>query len=771
MAAYSFNSEPRVVTTRSEKFKPEDRMSMHLMYDKRVFRGHVHDIHNIRPVLSPQEQEELHLKNEREKNQEEMMKRQLEAFKKNKTKQSPYDIRPAATGRIEVDLQYFLTDQKDIKPNDSEVEAQTDAFIPKPPDPKFIPKKTGRDACTQIEDGDLFNFNIEVQPILNVLTNKTLEQALLEVEEESEMMAMNQFKVENKARKIEEEKAWAHMVKEEAERIHKKNLDVQAARSKYVITCNLLTKFKNLNIAKDFLAPLFPLVIEEFTDPTIQPDYILRILEDMYLPYIVEGTENYLEAKKTLNGIPNELCHNTLGQMVGKREKIVKQHKQKARKEQIRNINSSENKRFVRFLYMNPDFYLYSEFTVRIAYTLRGEELPENLSDSILLKDPEKKEGEEDSVVKEKPIEGKPDWCKYPTFLVDNIKRIGFAVANHPIQDTPKDHRKYGFLAEFYSESGDLLFTADSSCVDNYRGVKINPNSRDLTKKTSTDEILILTLNSLLPEVHNIFLYTYAVRPTPNEFKYAKYLLTDFETSQKIDSRNIKTEEFSTDDNGNIMPLYLAYRIYRQEKNPRNLKIVIINDNPVVEMPPDNQHWVLEIYNLPISKSVEDAKNMVQNLLKEGWKYSMQLTEGLINYRSMKMMQEIEYKKQVEENEQPGSKKKKKRPTKGKVIEEPVKMTEYIPPLPTYPSKTFGPIMIDICKDTVEGLYNNLAKNVDAELTSKWDQGMEICVKNKTIKKIAWVLKAHTMQDLTFDMKKTEEIPVLSIVDNDDEDD
>ena len=43
---------------------------------------------------------------------------------------------------------------------------------------------------TQIWDTDLFSFNREVQPILNVLCNKTLEQAKLEVEEDHELEAM-----------------------------------------------------------------------------------------------------------------------------------------------------------------------------------------------------------------------------------------------------------------------------------------------------------------------------------------------------------------------------------------------------------------------------------------------------------------------------------------------------------------------------------------------------------------------------------------------------
>ena len=67
----------------------------------------------------------------------------------------------------------------------------------------------------------------------------------------------------------------------------------------------------------------------------------------------------------------------------------------------------------------------------------------------------------------------------------------------------------------------------------------------------------------------------------------------------------------------------------------------------------------------------------------------------------MKLLQDIEYKKQLEETEQPG-RKKKKRPVKWKTIEEPAKMTEYVPPPTTYPSKTFEPVMVEIGESTEE---------------------------------------------------------------------
>lgn len=45
----------------------------------------------------------------------------------------------------------------------------------------------GVDACTEIQDGDLFDFDSEIQPIINNLIGKTLQQALQEVVQEEEI--------------------------------------------------------------------------------------------------------------------------------------------------------------------------------------------------------------------------------------------------------------------------------------------------------------------------------------------------------------------------------------------------------------------------------------------------------------------------------------------------------------------------------------------------------------------------------------------------------
>ena len=71
-------------------------------------------------------------------------------------------MRPGPPARIEVDLTYFLTEQGRAAPEECNVKVQTDAFLPKPPSPKYVPKKTGIDKITQIGDYDLFDFDREV---------------------------------------------------------------------------------------------------------------------------------------------------------------------------------------------------------------------------------------------------------------------------------------------------------------------------------------------------------------------------------------------------------------------------------------------------------------------------------------------------------------------------------------------------------------------------------------------------------------------------------
>lgn len=69
----------------------------------------------------------------------------------------------------------MLTD----KPMETEKGIATEFYLDRPPVPLFQPKMPSRENCksTQIYEGDveLFDFNEDVEPMLNVLCQKTLE--------------------------------------------------------------------------------------------------------------------------------------------------------------------------------------------------------------------------------------------------------------------------------------------------------------------------------------------------------------------------------------------------------------------------------------------------------------------------------------------------------------------------------------------------------------------------------------------------------------------
>ena len=83
----------------------------------------------------------------------------------------------------------ILTD----KPPEFEKEALTDFYIDRPVNRLFVYKKDGVDREAQIWEGDLFDFDAEVEPILQVLLGKVLEQGRMEVLEEERLS----FQIQN----------------------------------------------------------------------------------------------------------------------------------------------------------------------------------------------------------------------------------------------------------------------------------------------------------------------------------------------------------------------------------------------------------------------------------------------------------------------------------------------------------------------------------------------------------------------------------------------
>mmetsp|Transcript_30221 Transcript_30221/g.37285 ORF Transcript_30221/g.37285 Transcript_30221/m.37285 type:complete len:206 (+) Transcript_30221:161-778(+) len=102
-------------------------------------------------------------------------------------------------GRVHMHLQTdeYIENLTD-KPPTQEIGIATEFYLDRPPVPLFQPKMPAKENCkeTQIFDNDaeLFDFDAEVEPMLNVLCLKTLEQARMEVLEETELAIMKHQK-------------------------------------------------------------------------------------------------------------------------------------------------------------------------------------------------------------------------------------------------------------------------------------------------------------------------------------------------------------------------------------------------------------------------------------------------------------------------------------------------------------------------------------------------------------------------------------------------
>jgi len=180
-----FTAEPKAVMTKAkyrDAYADQPTViTQNIMWDRRVVRGNTYAAMVIPAGSHP---DAITLEKEQEKI------RQMQA-KKQVAPQRDVSTPDPVEGRQHMDIQTekFLEELTD-KPPEYEQNVQTDFYIDRPPTPLFMPSKIGTDIATQIEDGELFDFDMEVEPILQVLVGKTLEQARMEVLEETELEDM-----------------------------------------------------------------------------------------------------------------------------------------------------------------------------------------------------------------------------------------------------------------------------------------------------------------------------------------------------------------------------------------------------------------------------------------------------------------------------------------------------------------------------------------------------------------------------------------------------
>ena len=298
--SFTYSTQPHAAPMRRKtKYRDDSEIQndsglSNLMHDPRVVRGSTHSTRMMSTSL----------KNEPPGSKK--MSRADTQRRKFTTKRS--STPPPISGRMHMDMQTesFLEELTD-RAIDTDSETQTQAFMDRPASPLFVPAKTGQDVVTQILPGDLWDFDIEVEPILEVLVGKSLHVAMLELMQEEELEAIyrqqEEFEIVRKIELAEVQRLEAELKRKTSEKERRLEQEVKRVADRQILEEKIAAQY----FAQQYLGSLHDGIFDVLEDQGFFYDPLRKEIEEMTMVDILEGLigrSDYYEASQE---IVNEL--------------------------------------------------------------------------------------------------------------------------------------------------------------------------------------------------------------------------------------------------------------------------------------------------------------------------------------------------------------------------------------------------------------------------------------------------------------------------------
>lgn len=163
--------------------------------------------------------------------------------------------------------------------------SQTDTFKEAMKELPYIPKKVGVDVSTQLHD-ELFDFNVEVGPVINTMIAKVIEQSIIEVNYE-EQLSFLESKAEKSRNVLDIEK---YMRQNEEKKIIDEIYSCNQILMSQKNTRERILKLRYFVAGKEMMRQLFPLMIDHiFENLILNRDWIMEdevYVSNSYLPQI-----------------------------------------------------------------------------------------------------------------------------------------------------------------------------------------------------------------------------------------------------------------------------------------------------------------------------------------------------------------------------------------------------------------------------------------------------------------------------------------------------
>ncbi|CAF1071982.1 unnamed protein product [Adineta steineri] len=292
---------------------------VNLMYDRRVVRGNTYA--KYLPPIKPRPNL-YDLQRQQEGRRRALARRRALELFQTKTPE-PVDNRK----HMVVQTELYLEELSD-RIEEADVYVQTERLLDRPSSPLYIPQVTGRDTATQIEEGDLFDFDIEVKPIAEVLVGKTSEQALVEIAEEEEIIRIREQhrkyeelrnselielqRFEEQERRLRTEKERRTKQAEEAHRQEQELAEKMAARA----------------FTRAYLQDLVPSVFHNLRENGFFYDPVEHETESTFMPWLMDRTMTHVNKLVIGRSLLDSTIRDVVNQRIDQYQRIDESHRQ-----------------------------------------------------------------------------------------------------------------------------------------------------------------------------------------------------------------------------------------------------------------------------------------------------------------------------------------------------------------------------------------------------------------------------------------------------------
>lgn len=159
-------------------------------------------------------------------------------------------------------------------------------------------KPLGSDVATSIDAGELFDFELGVEPTLEVMVGKAMEQAVMEVREEEEIRMWKEQR-DRLQRERNQIMAEAQRMEAQSKRHHEeKERRLRQERERLAREAEVARKAAARTAARNLLSNLQSSVVERLTEAGHLYDPVTKEVDGIFMPWLLQTAAGHLAAAR-----------------------------------------------------------------------------------------------------------------------------------------------------------------------------------------------------------------------------------------------------------------------------------------------------------------------------------------------------------------------------------------------------------------------------------------------------------------------------------------